>query len=70
MIISKQTEQEAGRLKRIFRGSFVLCDLIFSTQASFMSEIGLAATEPRRPDTNHKKMTLRRQKTDNRQQTQ
>lgn len=45
MTISKQTDEEAGRLKRIFRGSFVLCDLIFSTQASFMSEIILINTE-------------------------
>lgn len=65
--ITKQTDQEAGRLKRIFRGSFVLCDLIFSTQASFMSEIRLIDTEPRRPDQNHKNMTLSKQKTFNRQ---
>lgn len=67
MTISKQTDQEAGRLKRIFRGSFVLCDLILSTQASFMSEIRLIDTEPRRPDQIHKNMTLSRQKTMNRQ---
>lgn len=55
--ISKHTDEEAGRLKRIFSGSFVLCDLIFSTQASFMSEIGLVDAEPRRPEENNKGVT-------------
>lgn len=70
LTISKQTDQEAERLKCIFRGSFVLSDLIFSTQASFISEIRLVDTDPRRPDQNHKNMMLNRQKTINCQQIQ